>query len=248
MTKEEINKWLDVANNAVVMAGKFLSMSDNSSRKVRGDFSRDIKILADIQSERLILNYLKKESDFSILSEEKGLIKGMNKSFTWIVDPLDGSFNFARRIPFCCVSVGLWKDGAPVLGAVYELNSSGLFSGIAGIGAWLNKHPLKVSDISQKKKAVLCTGFPANTDFSLKGIQRFVNNIRSYKKVRLLGSAALSIAYVAFGKVDAYYEENIMIWDIGGAIPILLGAGGRLEMKKGPMDNSFNVYASNGSF
>lgn len=248
MPKKEIKKWLSVAGEAAVMAGDFLSKCNKTSRKIKSDFGRDIKILADIQSEQIIINHLKKQSNFSILAEEKGLIKGSEKGFTWIVDPLDGSLNFVRKIPFCCVSVGLWKEECPLLGVVYEFSRSELFSGITGSGAWLNNYPVKVSDTYQEKKAVLCTGFPTNTDFSLKGIQRFVNNIRSYKKVRLLGSAALSIAYVASGKVDAYYEENIMIWDIGGAIPILLGAGGKLEMKKSPKTNSFNVYASNGCF
>ena len=248
MNKQEIKELLHVASEVVVMAGDFISTRNQSGRKIRRDSGRDIKIIADIQSENIILKHLKRRSDFSILSEEKGLIKGRDEGFIWVVDPLDGTLNFSRKIPFCCVSIGLWKKDIPLLGAVYDFNRAELFSGITGSGAWLNNRLIKVSGTGRKEKAVLCTWFHTNTDFSSKGIQRFTDDIRSYKKTRLLGSAALSIVYVASGRVDAYQEENIMLWDIGGALPILLGAGGKLEMKRCLMANCFNVHVNNGNF
>lgn len=246
MIENENKKLLDIAREAAVMAGDFIASRNKASSKIRSESGRDIKIIADIQSERIILNHLKGRTDFSILSEERGLIRGKEKELIWIVDPLDGTLNFFRKLPFCCVSVGLWKNDIPLLGAVYDFNRSELFSGIIGKGAWLDKHPIKVSGINQKNKSVLCTGFPANTDFSSKGVKRFIKDIKSYKKVRLLGSAALSIVYVAAGMADAYREENIMLWDIAGALPILLSAGGQLELKKSSKINSFSVFVSNG--
>ena len=245
LSDKDVIKWLSVAKEAAVLAGAFLLERKGSNMKINKEVGRDIKIAADTESERIIIDYLKKNSDFSILSEESGFIKGDEEGFTWIVDPLDGSFNYMRGIPLCCVSIGLWQNKEPVLGAVYEFNHSELFSGIVGKGAWLNALPLKVSSISKKEKAVLCTGFPVNMEFSLENMQTFINNALSHKKTRLLGSAALSIAYVASGRTDIYQERDIMLWDIGGAIPILLAAGGKLDMKKSEKEYSYYISASN---
>ena len=111
--------------------------------------------------------------------------------------------------------------------------------------AGLNKQPIALSSQLHKEKSVLCTGFPVNTDFSHEAIGGFISDIRSYKKIRLLGSAALSIAYVAAGRVDVYKERDIMIWDVAGAIPILLGAGGNVKIEKALKRYSFNITATN---
>lgn len=242
------DKWLSIAKDAATKAGSFLKKYNKTAKDIKSDFKKDIKIKADFKAESIIVGCLREKTNFSILSEEKGLLKGRNEDYLWVVDPLDGTLNFMRDIPLSCVSIGLWRKDVPLLGVVYEFNNSELFLGIARDSAWLNNKPIKVSKIHKKEKAVLCTGFPANTNFSLPSIQKFIGSIRQYKKIRLLGSAAISLAYVASGRTDAYYEENIMFWDIGGAIPILLGAGGRVRMKEGTLTNSFNVFASNGYF
>jgi len=244
--EKEIINGLSAAKEAVLLAGKFLSEYRPSSKKIHKDSGHDIKITADFRAERIILDYLKKNSEFSILSEEKGLWRRKNEKFTWIVDPLDGSFNYSRGIPVSCVSIGLWRKNHPVLGIVYDFNRSEVFTGIPEKGAWLNDKPIRVNSTSQKEKAVLCTGFPVNTDFSQEGIIAFTKKVRSYKKIRLLGSAAISMAYVACGRADVYHEKDIMFWDIAGGVPILLGAGGKLNMEKTANKYSYNVYVSNG--
>lgn len=241
-----IREWLSIAKEAALLAGAFLSGNRGPNLGVKKESGRDVKLTADIESEKIILNYLKEKSDFSILSEESGLIKRSRQELKWVVDPLDGTFNYMRGIPLCCISIGLWQADNPVLGVVYEFNRSELFSGIAKKGAWLNDSPISASGIIKKERAVLCTGFPVNTEFSKKNIQIFVENVSSYKKIRLLGSAALSIAYVASGRVDVYQERDIMLWDVGGAIPILLGAGGKLNMNKAPKIYSYHIFACNG--
>lgn len=245
MQKNEMKEWLYIAEKAALLAGSFLL--EHRNIEIRSESGRDVKIAGDIKSERIILDYLKKNSCFSILSEESGFITrtAEGKPF-WTVDPLDGSFNYMRGIPLCCVSIGLWQKHIPLVGIVYDFNRSELFSGIVGKGAWLNAGPIRVSSVREKKKAVLCTGFPVNTEFSLKNMHAFRNDICSYKKARLIGSASLSIAYVASGRTDAYKEKDIMLWDIGGAVPVLLGAGGKLDMKKAVKKDSYHVYASNG--
>lgn len=248
MSEKELDNWLKVAKEAALIAGRFLLKCKGSAQKVNIESGRDIKIEADLQSERLILDYLKKHSEFSILSEEKGLIVGGDKNFIWIVDPLDGSLNYLRGIPLSCVSIGLWYKENSLLGIVYDFNRSELFSGIAKKGGWLNKRPLKVSNIVRREKAVLFTGFPVNTDFTPEGIRAFVEQVHLYKKVRMLGSAALSIAYVASGRADIYQEKDIMLWDVAGAIPILLGAGGKLNMERATRLYSYDVFVSSGTF
>ena len=113
MSEDETNGWLLIAKEAVIRAGKFLSKTDHHIVKIDSETKRDVKINADIESERIILDYLKEESNFSILSEESSTLEGRDKLFTWIVDPLDGSLNYLRGIPLYCVSVGLWKEEKP---------------------------------------------------------------------------------------------------------------------------------------
>ena len=246
IAENKIMHLLSIAKEAAVLAGTYLSKHDRATIKLNKDSGRDIKISADIDSERIILDFLRKKTDFSILSEEKGLLEGSDRSLTWIVDPLDGSFNYLRGVPVSCVSVGLWKGKSPLAGVVYDFNRSELFSGLAGKEAHLNGKPIRVSTTGKKEKGVLSTGFPSNTDSSPKGIKEFIKNAQAYKKMRLLGSAALSIAYVACGRTDAYSEKDIMLWDVAGAIPILAGAGGKFNMERTGKIHSFYVFASNG--
>ena len=248
MQKDEVAELLTIAKGAALMAGDYLLNPDQSVRNVSSNIGRDIKIEADITSESIILNYLKERSGFSILSEESGLIERNSNRFTWIVDPLDGSLNYSRGIPLCCVSVGLWEENKPVLGVVYDFYGAGLFAGIPGIGAWLNENKIEASTVTKKDDAVLCTGFPVNTDFSAERLMTFIQKVQNYKKIRLLGSAALSIAYVASGRADAYMENDIMVWDVAGSLAVAGGSGCRFTLADGIKPNSFHVTVSNGHF
>ena len=191
------------------------------------------------------MDFLKQQTDFSVLSEEAGMVGGRQSELTWIVDPVDGSLNYSRNLPICCLSIGLWKDETPLLGVIFDFNRNELFSGIADEGAWLNDKPISVSAINDKKNAILLTGFPVKTDFSAQRINSFVDDIQSYKKVRLLGSAALSIAYVAAGRAEVYSENDIMLWDVAGGVPIVLGAGGKMKVEKTTKEYYLNVRLTN---
>jgi len=239
------DKLLTIAKNAACQAGSALSIDDASLRHVNLEIGRDVKIEADIQSEAIIIEFLSRETEFSILSEERGLVSGKDEEYLWVVDPVDGSLNYSRGIPLCCVSIGLWKGDEPILGVIYDFNRNEMFSGIVGEGAWLNDELITVSKISEKAKAVLCTGFPVKTNFDPENISIFVDQIRNYKKIRLIGSAALSIAYVATGGVEGYYEKDIMFWDVAGGIPIVLGAGGKMRIEKNPKAYCMNVWVTN---
>ena len=242
-----LEQWLDIAEKAAYAAGEILTKSKADIKQVISSCGHDVKISADIQSEKTILSILRNKTDFPILSEEKGMIGLENKEgFIWIVDPLDGSVNFLRGIPLSCISVGLWKNNKPLIGVVYDFNKEEVYSGITDKVAWLNKKEIKVSRISKKKNAIICTGFPVNANFSSESISMFVRQVQVYRKVRLFGSAALSLAYVAAGRVDAYYEKEIMIWDIAAGAALVNGAGGVVRMKPSLGKGAFLVYASNG--
>lgn len=238
---------LELATAAARRAGAFLRKTAKSPIAVTAELERDVKLAADKGSEEIIVPLLREGSNFAILSEEMGL-NDSRDSFTgpyWLVDPLDGSLNYLQGIPLCCVSIGLWEGHEPLLGVVYDFNREELFKGIPGQGAWLNDKPIQVSVTREVKKAMLCTGFPANTDYSPKALLQFVDQVRKYKKLRLLGSAALSLAYVAAGRADGYFERDIKIWDVGAGMALVRAAGGITVQTASPKPGAVTVYGGN---
>jgi len=235
-------KLLNIACSAAKIG--FLAIVDEkiNDQKVETELDRDVKIFADGKSEEAIIEYLNSETDFSILAEESGRTEN-NTECTWIIDPIDGSVNFSRDIPLSCISIALWKNNKPVLGVIFDFNHDNMYTGIVGKGAWLNGKEIKVSNIDRISNAILCTGFPVSTDFSKAGITNFVEGIRNFKKIRLLGTAALSLAFVACGKADAYIENNIKIWDVAAGIVLVLSAGGYVGFKQTNNSNILNVTA-----
>ena len=231
MIEYTLSSLLEVAKDAAIKAGSTLIEQQNLARQVHQSEARDVKIKGDLLSETIIVESLQLNSSFPILSEEAGIIGKIDREqYLWIVDPIDGSLNYSNGIPFFCISVALWKGNEPILGVIFDFFRNELFSGIIGEGAWLNETAIKTSKIKKKKEAILCTGFPIRTDFTDEGITKFVNQMQEYKKIRLLGSAALSLAYVACGRVHAYMEDNIMLWDVGAGCAIVKAAGGEIQI------------------
>jgi myo-inositol-1(or 4)-monophosphatase len=228
-------------------AASFILAEAGGVKKVSKELRRDVKIVADRKLEKYIIDKVTGYSGYPILSEECGFLgKHQPGSYYWIIDPLDGSLNFSRGLPLCCISISLWQGMAPVLGVIYDFNRNEMFSGSIGGGAHLNGLPINVSTIKKKSKAILCTGFPAGSNFSVTSLNRFVNDIKTYKKVRLLGSAALSLAYVACGKVDAYYEKGIKLWDVAAGLCLVQAAGGKFSLKILENKDAYAVKADNG--
>ena len=218
---------LDIAKKAAIDAADLIKKSKNIIiNKSKG---KDIKLQSDLDSENIVIKILKENSGFDIISEEYGFLKGeFNSDLKWIIDPLDGSLNFSRNLPLCCISIALWKDNNPLLGVIFDFNSDLLYSGIVGEGAWCNQTPIKVSDINEKSNSIMCTGFPVYSSFDNESLSNFISNIQDYKKIRLLGSAALSLAFVANGSVEVYKENNIAIWDVAAGLAIVKAAGGKI--------------------
>jgi fructose-1,6-bisphosphatase/inositol monophosphatase family enzyme len=247
MEKKDSLKYLKVAVHAAKNAGEYLCARAAARQVVHKYPVHDLKLQIDKKSEALLIRFLHKHSIFPILSEECGFVSGKEDDLCWIVDPLDGTINYSRRIPISCVSIGLWDREKAILGVVYDFWRKEMFSGIVGQGAWLNGSRIKVSGVRKKQSAILATGFPAKTDLSTMRVKEFIQNVQAYKKLRFIGSAGLSLAYVSAGRFDAYSENNIMFWDIAGGIALVKAAGGKVVMKRTNVANSYSVLAYNGN-
>ena len=244
----DVNGYLSIAIEAAKEAGDILRKSfNNDSIKINSNIGKDIKLQSDVDSEKIIIQNLQSKTNFSILSEEFGFFAGNNSNgYQWIIDPLDGSLNYSRGIDVFCISIGLWQERKPILGIVYDFLHDNLYTGIVGKGASKNGLPISVSEIDVKEKAIICTGFPVYRSFETESLLPFLMKLTSYKKVRLLGSAALSLSYVAQGSTDVYTEEKIAFWDVAAGIALVLAAGGECNYhfyKDNP--NFMNVFASN---
>lgn len=246
ISREKTHEMMDLAKSVAGDAGGFLKSRQAELKDIERFSGHDVKIKADKEAESLIIEQLRKKTDYQILSEETGIIEGKEGYLSWIVDPLDGSLNYHKRIPFCCISIALYKGEDPLLGVVYDFNRGELFSGIVGEGAWLNGKQIKPSTTEDLSKAVLGTGFPVNLDHSDESLLSFVKRVQQFRKVRLFGSAALSLCYVACGRTDAYYEKNIMLWDVAAGCALVSSAGGEVYMNIRGVANPLMITASNG--
>ncbi len=249
MKEKEFKILLSIAEQTAILAGNFLKKQRNQVNVVTSSIGKDIKILADSKTEEIIIKNLQRKTAIPILGEERGMIKksaSINEP-CWVVDPLDGTVNYHRGIPISNVSIGLYHRDEFILGVIYDFNRDELFRGIVGIGAWINDLPIKVSSIAKINEAVICTGFPVSMNLSKENIGSFVSKVQRYKKIRMIGSAALSLAYVASGRVDVYYENNIKLWDVAAGIALVKAAGGIVRQgTKNKKDNVLEyVLASN---
>lgn len=243
----ELSTLLNFAISVALSVADTLEKDREMHQNVEQDLPRDVKVGADREFESIIVDRLLRETPYSVLSEESGYFgrEKTNAGYRWIIDPLDGSLNFSRGIPINCISIALWKGMEPRLGVVYDFNRKELFSGVVGKGAWLNGKAIKVSEVCEKSKAVLCTGFPVATDFSRASLLDLIEQIRLYKKIRLFGSAALSLAYVSCGRADVYIENDIKIWDVAAGIAIVKAAEGTVKYENTGIENIYRVRASN---
>ncbi len=195
---------------------------------------------ADHAAEKAIIDVITANfPDHFILSEEAGEII-QDSEYKWIIDPIDGTVNFANSIPLNCVSIAVEKNEKMILGAVYNPHMNEFFFAEKGMGSTLNEKPIRVSEQTEVIKACLVTGFPYSylemDNGPLDVFQRFV---RKGIPVRRLGSAAIDLCWVAAGRFDGFYEHKLEAWDSAAGFIIVEEAGGRLTDFKG---NEFSPY------
>jgi myo-inositol-1(or 4)-monophosphatase len=212
---------------------------------VTSSSDKDIKTLADLAAQKLIVETLA-ESGVPVVAEEGEHAVKIPAGPVWIVDPLDGTLNFTRGFPMAAVSVALWDDGKPCLGAVADVFRCELYSGYVGSGAWFNQEPMHVSSMSDSAQAVIATGFPSGRSYEEASLLEFVAKVRRFKKVRMLGSAALMLAQVAAGRFDVYEEEDIYFWDVAAGLALVRAAGGNFRIEPGSTELKYRVLAWNG--
>ncbi len=195
---------------------------------------------ADHASEKAIIGVINsKFPDHQILAEETGEIK-QESTYKWIIDPIDGTVNFAHGIPLNCVSIAIEKEGEVILGAVYNPHLNELFFAEKGKGATLNDKPIRVSEEDKTIKACLVTGFPYTYINMPNGpLEIFERFIRKGVPVRRLGSAAIDLCWVACGRFDGFYEHKLEPWDSAAGYLIVEEAGGKVTDLQG---NKFSVY------
>ena len=234
-------------------AGKHLLSGYISDSGVLSDSGKDIKTEADKAAEEIVLNALQ-STDYAILSEESGLSNTDKKFSTicesslpiWIIDPLDGTYNFTRGFPMCCVSIALWQGLNPVLGVIYDFVSDTIYSGSVDNGASCNGKAIQVSRIQNHDQAALATGFPSSRDYSDVALEASIRSIQRFKKIRMIGSAALSLAHVSSGNVDAYMEDDIWLWDVAAGLALVKAAGGTFTISDIKDSFQLDVIATNG--
>lgn len=244
-TLREGHRWLRVATSVANAAAARLAVG--SRRSVRRLEGREVKIAADGDLNTLILEQLSAASEWPILTEESGWTHAPEpRGLRWIVDPLDGSVNYSRGLPLCAISIALWRGAVPVLGVVVDPAREDVFQGIVGHGAWLNGEAIRTGAATRPETAILCTGFPVALDLSGDAAADFIGEVRRFRRVRLLGTAALSLAYVAAGRADAYLERQIKIWDVAAGLALVAAAGGRIRIVAGSAESTHTVLATNG--
>lgn len=241
-----------VATQAVLLAGDLLRKGFGTKFKV---FSKshhhDMVTEFDSAAEKAIISTVKEHfPDHAILAEESGASGNPEAPITWIIDPLDGTTNFARNLPIFCVSVAaVDKKGHALCGAVYQPLNGELFLAQRGHGAYLNGSRLHVSTVPKYEKALGSTGFPYDLEKKSRLIEHFATMASLGNPIRGIGSAALSLAYVAAGRFDAYWGTNLQPWDFAAGKLLVEESGGLVTGQNGhacPTFDPCSLLATNG--
>lgn len=247
---ESYHNRLQAAINASRQAGQYLIDVLSQKRDIRKKGTVDIVTDADKGAERIIRDVIYKAYPDDEFLAEEGTEAAGNSGLMWVVDPLDGTTNYAHRFPVFCVSIGLIKDNLPQLGCIYNPNLDELFTVLRGEGAFLNGQRIQVSTTNNLIESLLATGFPY--DIRESDSDNMKNFYAFYKKgsqaVRRAGSAALDLSYTACGRFDGFWEMKLHAWDIAAGILLVEEAGGKVTNFKGDPVGLFKgeVLASNG--
>jgi myo-inositol-1(or 4)-monophosphatase len=239
--------YLDAAHNAALAAGKLLRENFQQPQRVKAVAAHDIKLEIDVRAQELVGKLLLEEFPAHALYGEEGIVGDQSSEHQWIVDPLDGTVNYFYGIPHFCVSIALRLHKEIVVGVIYDPIRGEMWTAQRGDVSKLNGAPIHVSDRAELAEAVISiglakTGETINTNFPL--LQQMIHRVR---KCRVLGSAALDMAYVASGRFDAYIETGISLWDIAAGSLLVKNAGGTVDLR--PRENikdKYSIAASNG--
>ena len=252
------------AANAARAAGRLIRANLNLAKRVNLRSSHDIKLELDVRCQALIENRLRAPfPEVAVLGEE-GVSGAVDAEYRWVIDPIDGTVNFAYGIPHACVSIALQGrgesrpakkaggNGAPrdgyvtLVGVVFDPFMNELWTGIRGQPARLNGRLIRVSRRNKLSEAIVSIGFAKSRDNLMKTLPYFNELAPRIRKIRMMGAAALALAYVASGRFDVYIERGISLWDIAAGGLILECAGGEFFHEPVPGEHKYRMAATNG--
>ncbi len=245
-----MGRFLKTAIRAAKAAGEIHKKHYGKTLNVRFKSKNKLNLVTEVDTlcESRVLTLLKREfPSHNFWGEESG--RGAATSeYTWLVDPLDGTTNFAHAYPFFCCSIALTKNNEPIVGVVYDALRDECFYAEKGHGAYLNGKRLKVSGTKTLAESLVCTGFAyavRETHYNLDNFRQFVLKAQG---VRRDGSAAMNLSYVAAGRFDGFWERGIQAWDMAAGVLMVQEAGGKVTDISGrPFDlMAQNALASNG--
>jgi len=231
-----VNEFLITAAEAARTAGQLIKQNFGSELTVNEMKRHDIKLEMDVRSQQLITDFiLARYPDHCILGEEGDSNQGGDGPIEWIVDPIDGTVNYFFGIPHFCVSIAAREraTGRLILGVIYDPMQDELWQVADGVEATLNGVPLRVSVRETMAEAVVTVGFSKTKESLDAGFLRYQKIAYEVRKTRMLGSAALAMAYIACGRLDAYVEEQISLWDIAAGQMLVEAAGGKVILREG---------------
>ena len=208
----------------------------------KGEGDIDLVTIADKESEAAVIRAIEQlYPDHAILAEESGAVGEQSKEYLWIIDPLDGTTNFAHGVRNFAVSIGLYRNGKAIAGGVYAPALGEMYLAARGHGATRNGERLHVSDVATLKEALLVTGFPYNRNEVVDWLMATIGSFLTKSQGMLrLGAAALDFAMVAGGHLDGFYEPNLKPWDMAAGALLVEEAGGRMSKLDG---SGFDVFA-----
>ncbi len=228
-------------NEAAIESGKILLKNFGGKYKISSKVVvSNLVTEIDHRSEEKIISIIRRNfPEHSILTEESGELS-KDSEYQWIIDPIDGTVNYAHGIPITCVSIALEKSGEVIMGVVYNPMGKEYFFAEKGKGSFLNKKKIAVSANSDIEKSLLVTGFPYNSStFKPNPANLFKKFLMKNVPIRRLGSAALDLCWTACGRFDAFWEYNLNAWDVAAGALILKEAGGKLSNFAG---EKYSIY------
>jgi myo-inositol-1(or 4)-monophosphatase len=250
-SSEQLQIFLEIATEAALAAGAVLQgYFGKLDAIVEKGRPGDLVTEADKASEAAILNVLARHlPSHAILAEESGKLGNTASEYLWVIDPLDGTTNYAHEYPFFAVSIGLLIAGVPQVGVIFDPFHNELFRAARGLGATRNRRSIQVSQAAELSKSLLVTGFAYDRrETTDNNYAEFCHLTHLTQGVRRSGSAALDLAHVACGRVDGYWERGIAPWDIAAGVVLLEEAGGKVSAYDGsPLSiESGRILATNG--
>jgi myo-inositol-1(or 4)-monophosphatase len=240
LSKKEIKELSNFTCELALGAGKVLKNGFNKKHQVKLKGRIDPVTEADLKSEKHIVSSINKRyPDHAILAEE-GSGNGEEAEFRWIIDPLDGTVNYAHGFPIYCVSIGLEYKGKILAGAVYDPERDELFHAARGMGSFMNKKKISISKETNLERALLATGFSYTVGTDRKNnLGLFARMVKKAQAVRRPGSAAIDLCWLAAGRIDGFWELYLHPWDTAAALVIVEEAGGKVTRMNG---NPYSVF------